>query len=490
MKTRSPAKDSVSPRSDDLSRAQKSKGRSGRAGDQNLGEPDRELPSKAAPRSEKKEEADAAPSQSASEPSAKSSSESPVDHFKFIIPRHQLFPEERAELEAREALEGRLDPQYPIIKNREQTRQEKEDIGLSRWTSQPARRFKPLLDADTFGPLPLIAGENPKAYLALLTEGFESIEPKNLFEEFWVRDFVDHAWEATRLGRLKSQILQAAAVNEIAATLQQPSEAIAVEKLFRRGAAGDARFLRGAAARLVSAGVNVDGVFATAFLEKIGLMTRIDRLLAETETRRNAVLRSIKRHRKNFGQFLAGRTRKYPGIGIMVVGTPPQRQIPTQRIAMSEDALGSPPLIPGEEPSKYIALSNLIVDSIGGTEGFEATWVANIADIVWEARRLHRYKKQIFQRCPFMGGNEANVVTPDNRLRRAGSHKQALGRNKPDGPLFADADETTTALNARLDEIESLNQMIDAAETRRALTLDSIHRYRQIRIKYAPKDTD
>ena len=60
-----------------------------------------------------------------------------------------------------------------------------------------------------FGPPPLLEGENAAAYDELLARVSGAMNPTDIFEEIWVRDVVDLAWETFRLRRLKSSLLAA-----------------------------------------------------------------------------------------------------------------------------------------------------------------------------------------------------------------------------------------------------------------------------------------
>ena len=57
------------------------------------------------------------------------------------------------------------------------------------------------------GPPPLLGGEDAKAYDELYDRVRQSIEPRDVFEEVWARDFVDNLWEMLRLRRIKVKLL-------------------------------------------------------------------------------------------------------------------------------------------------------------------------------------------------------------------------------------------------------------------------------------------
>jgi hypothetical protein len=53
------------------------------------------------------------------------------------------------------------------------------------------------------------------------------------------------------------------------------------------------------------------------------------------------------------------------------------------------------PLLPGESAEQYDALQDSIVRQVKPNDVIEAMWVKDIADLVWEAKRLRRWRGQI-----------------------------------------------------------------------------------------------
>src|SRR5215204_4865356 len=61
----------------------------------------------------------------------------------------------------------------------------------------------------------LIAGEDGKAYDALLARVRDAVQPNDIIEQFWVRDVVDLVWETMRLRRWKADLLKSAAYHGV-----------------------------------------------------------------------------------------------------------------------------------------------------------------------------------------------------------------------------------------------------------------------------------
>jgi hypothetical protein len=60
------------------------------------------------------------------------------------------------------------------------------------------------------GRPPLVRGEDEGTYAELLARVQAAVEPKDVIEEFWVRDIVDLSWEAVRLTARFERLRQAA----------------------------------------------------------------------------------------------------------------------------------------------------------------------------------------------------------------------------------------------------------------------------------------
>src|SRR5262249_11241791 len=58
-----------------------------------------------------------------------------------------------------------------------------------------------------FGVAPILEGEDPTAYDALLAQISSAVKPADFIEDLWVRDVVNLTWEILRLQRLKISFL-------------------------------------------------------------------------------------------------------------------------------------------------------------------------------------------------------------------------------------------------------------------------------------------
>src|SRR5262249_6159684 len=127
----------------------------------------------------------------------------------------------------------------------------------------------------------------------------ETLTPADVLEQLWMRDIVDLAWEAMELRRLKADLLKAAEGEGMERLLQQFSLEPATRQA-RRWANRVEDAVKSVESTLARAGMNGDHVAASTFALRIADFERSDRMIAATETRRNAALRELDRYRATF----------------------------------------------------------------------------------------------------------------------------------------------------------------------------------------------
>jgi hypothetical protein len=192
---------------------------------------------------------------------------------------------------------------------------------LSRSTAAGGQDDVPINSRSTdaqalLGPAPLVLGEDKDAYAALLARVQASVEPKDILEEFWVKDVVDLTWETVRLRRMKANIITATAhgaLERILAPILNKESLDDVSSLLegtpaRKLAAGwykrEKEAVNKVEAILKSADHSMEIVTATALRMSLDDIERIDRMIMNAEARRNAVLREVARHRAAFADEL------------------------------------------------------------------------------------------------------------------------------------------------------------------------------------------
>jgi hypothetical protein len=177
------------------------------------------------------------------------------------------------------------------------------------------------------GPAPMLHGEDDHAYAELLRRVQADVRPKDILEEFWVRDVVDLLWEILRLRRMKASIVTIAmhdALGEILAPVVNRNGGSGDADLFglspvpmetpaQKLAAGWYRREKKAVNEvekiLRAADLSTDAVTAVALRRSLDDVERIERMIISAEARRNAALREVARHRAAFAEDLRRSSR-------------------------------------------------------------------------------------------------------------------------------------------------------------------------------------
>jgi len=176
----------------------------------------------------------------------------------------------------------------------------------------------------SFGPPPLLEGEDTAAYDELLVRLSGTVKPADIFEEIWVRDIVDLVWEAFRLRRLKANLMTAAAHQGLRQILEPLT--LSWRELARSWASRDRTAIKRVDELLASAGQTMEAVMAATLSVKLNDIERIDRMIATAEVRRNAILREIDRHRATWGQNLRRAVQQIEEAEIKVIETKPAKK--------------------------------------------------------------------------------------------------------------------------------------------------------------------
>ena len=172
-----------------------------------------------------------------------------------------------------------------------------------------------------FGPPPLLKGEDPDKYNALVETVAGSVEPADIFERAYVRTIVNLIWEANRYRRFIADTLVAAEQEALERllrhllygrdtpfifdgddpdnTLSIKSQALSRLYVLKRQAA-----VEQVDALLASAGIDWEVVKAEAFSLRLREIESLNRMIAGAEARMKTTLREIERHRKGFGKEL------------------------------------------------------------------------------------------------------------------------------------------------------------------------------------------
>jgi len=166
-------------------------------------------------------------------------------------------------------------------------------------SSRPDRGEHPAL----FGSPALFDGEDT-IYENLLTEISVAITPADIFEKIWVRDIVYLTIEVSRLRGLEANLIRVNAYKGLTETLAPLVGRLQAETLAEGWAAHKPEVVEMVDKTLTAAGLSTDSILAQTFCHKLSDVERIKHMTALAETRRNATLREIDRHRGTLGEKL------------------------------------------------------------------------------------------------------------------------------------------------------------------------------------------
>lgn len=120
-----------------------------------------------------------------------------------------------------------------------------------------------------FGPPPLLEGEDPAAYDQLHTRITESVKPKDVLEEMWVRDVVDLTWHILRLRRLKAAFLSSVQYQGLREILEPLKGVLAASDLANQWNARDPKAIKEINSLLGSKDLTMDLADAQALARSI-----------------------------------------------------------------------------------------------------------------------------------------------------------------------------------------------------------------------------
>jgi hypothetical protein len=146
------------------------------------------------------------------------------------------------------------------------------------------------------GPPQLIDGEDGRAYKELNERVCLSVKPADIFEEIWVRDFVDLTWEILRWRRLKSSLMAASAFKGVQKVLE-PFSFEGYHELVEDWAARKPDAIEQVNRMMESAGLTADAIMAQTLCENLEAMRTMETMIAMAEKRRDDALCQIERHR-------------------------------------------------------------------------------------------------------------------------------------------------------------------------------------------------
>ena len=155
-------------------------------------------------------------------------------------------------------------------------------------------------------PLPTLLLENEDAAACdeIIARISAAVKPADFLEEIWVRDVAALVWEAFRLRRLKTCLIETAAPHGLARVFSSFLPHATVNEIAAGWARRDGERVKQVEGLLDQTGLTVEHVIAETLADRIDDIERIDRMIASAEQRRGAMLREIERHRTSLASLL------------------------------------------------------------------------------------------------------------------------------------------------------------------------------------------
>jgi hypothetical protein len=182
----------------------------------------------------------------------------------------------------------------------------------------------------SFGPPPLLKGEDLESYAQLLAGVKASVDPADFLEEMWTNDVVQETWEIVRWRRSKAALLNSAMPDALGELLVRRSLKLfpKAKHLAEAWAAGKPSDVKEVNDLLASGGITIDDVQARALELKLKTIDHLDRLTTSAEIRRSNTFREIDRHRdrKQFANALRTKIAEIEDAESETVTTVPQQQ--------------------------------------------------------------------------------------------------------------------------------------------------------------------
>jgi hypothetical protein len=170
----------------------------------------------------------------------------------------------------------------------------------------PCAMLAPDLMTALLGPTPVLYGECAATFDALYESVRSALSPRDVIDEMWVREVVDIFWEAVRLRRARVKFLGASTRGGLVKLmpLLDLSPGISVKSLVESWGKRESAGVNYVEVLLEKAGLDQESILAETLVLKLDIIERIDRLIMQAESRRNAMLREMDRRRDGAAQRL------------------------------------------------------------------------------------------------------------------------------------------------------------------------------------------
>jgi hypothetical protein len=149
----------------------------------------------------------------------------------------------------------------------------------------------------------------------------------------------------------------------------------------------------------------------------------------------------------------------------------------SQMPALIKKLWGPPPIPRAEDPAVYWKLGLAMAQAVLPADPIEWMYLKDVVDYTWEIRRLRKYKVELIAIQERSLLSQAREVVQPKEMRQLEEH-------------FAMGFGESEAFFEKLESFESINRLLDVAESRRTATLNDIASYRKNFARHLRKASD
>jgi hypothetical protein len=178
-------------------------------------------------------------------------------------------------------------------------------------------------------PPATLTGEQRQEYAGLADALLESAKPVDVIETILVLDVVRHSWDLLVYRRQRDQLYLASSHLGARAVLEGPEDAELARKFAREYRKRTPEVMEYVDVVLAKAGLTHDAILVETLAKRFPDFERLDRLIADTERRRNSALREIERHRQTLAAHLRVSAAEIEAeFTVLAVPREPRRDVP------------------------------------------------------------------------------------------------------------------------------------------------------------------
>jgi hypothetical protein len=153
-------------------------------------------------------------------------------------------------------------------------------------------------------PPATLTGKQRLEYAGLADALLESAKPVDVIETILVLDVVRHTWDLLTYRRQRDQLYLTSSHLGARAVLEGPEDPELARKFAGEYRKRTPEVMKYVDVVLAQAGLTYDAILVETLARRFSDFERLDRLIADSERRRNSALREVERHREALAAHL------------------------------------------------------------------------------------------------------------------------------------------------------------------------------------------